>query len=84
MVAGVAIIAVIQCHLTGADPGLAIGYALGVTSKLSGSASGFTEIERELVAVERCGLYTLTREKGSSSRGALTVRGSSLLCSRWL
>ena len=53
VVAGVAIIAVIQRHITGADPGqvgLAISYALGVTSKLSGLVNSLTEIERELVA----------------------------------
>ena len=57
VMAGVAIIAVIQRHIIGADPGqvgLAISFALGITSKLSGLVSSFTEIERELVAVERC------------------------------
>ena len=37
--------------------GLAISYALGITGKLSGLVSSFTETERELVAVERCGQY---------------------------
>lgn len=39
VVAGVAIIAVIQHHIAGADPGLAglaISYVLGITGKLSG------------------------------------------------
>ena len=34
--------------------GLAISYALGITGKLSGLVSSFTETEKELVAVERC------------------------------
>ena len=37
--------------------GLAISYALGITGKLSGLVSSFTETERELVAVERCGQH---------------------------
>jgi hypothetical protein len=32
-------------------------YALGITSRLSGLVSSFTETERELVAVERCTHY---------------------------
>jgi hypothetical protein len=42
------------------DPGLvglAISYALGITSKLSELVSTFAETERELVAVERCCQY---------------------------
>ena len=34
--------------------GLAISYALGITGKLSGLVSSFTETEKEFVAVERC------------------------------
>ena len=37
--------------------GLAISYALGITSKLSGLVTTFTETEREMVAVERCQQY---------------------------
>ena len=37
--------------------GLAISYALGITGKLSGLVSSFTETEKELVAVERCVQY---------------------------
>ena len=37
--------------------GLAISYALGITGRLSGLVSSFTETERELVAVERCVQY---------------------------
>ena len=37
--------------------GLAISYALGITGKLSGLVSAFTETEREFVAVERCKQY---------------------------
>ena len=56
VVAGVAIIAVIQHHIAGADPGLvglAISYALGITGKLSGLVSSFTETERELVSIDQ-------------------------------
>ncbi len=57
---GIAIISVIQ-HQTGSiSPGLvglAISYALGVTGKLSGLVSAFTETEKEFVAVERCKQY---------------------------
>lgn len=57
----------------GADPGLiglAISYALGVTSKLSGLVSTFTETERELVAVERVSQYikTVQSENRSSTK----------------
>ena len=31
-----------------------MSYALGITGKLSGLVSSFTETEKELVAVERC------------------------------
>ena len=34
-----------------------ISYALGITSKLSGLVTTFTETEREMVAVERCQQY---------------------------
>ena len=37
--------------------GLAISYALGINSKLSGLVTAFTETEKELVAVERCFQY---------------------------
>merc|ERR1719192_1762444 len=74
VVAGVALIAVIQHHITGADPGmvgLAISYALGITGKLSGLVSSFTETERELVAVERCGQY-IDQVRPEHSRGSIT------------
>merc|ERR1719192_2535362 len=74
VVAGVALIAVIQHHITGADPGmvgLAISYALGITGKLSGLVSSFTETERELVAVERCGQY-IEQVRPEQSRGSIT------------
>jgi len=61
VVTGIAIIAVIEHKMpNGVSPGLvglAISYALGVTSKLSGLVSAFTETEREMVAVERCHQY---------------------------
>ena len=74
VVAGVAIIAVIQHHLVGADPGmvgLAISYALGITGKLSGLVSSFTETERELVSVERCGQY-IEQIRPEQTRGSIT------------
>jgi ATP-binding cassette, subfamily C (CFTR/MRP), member 10 len=37
--------------------GLAISYALSVTSLLSGVINAFTETEREMIAVERVGEY---------------------------
>lgn len=60
VVTGIAVIAVIEHHASGISPGLvglAISYALGITSKLSGLVSAFTETERELVAVERCSQF---------------------------
>lgn len=45
------------------DPGyvgLAISYALGITSRLSDLVKTFTETEKELVAVERCLQYVDT------------------------
>ena len=74
VVAGVAIIAVIQNHIAGADPGLvglAISYALGITGKLSGLVSSFTETERELVAVERCGQY-IDQIRPEQQQGSIT------------
>ena len=61
VVTGIAIIAVIEHKMpNGVSPGLvglAISYALGITSKLSGLVGAFTETEREMVAVERCHQY---------------------------
>ena len=57
---GIAILAVIQHGSQSVSPGLvglAISYALGITGKLSGLVSAFTETEREFVAVERCKQY---------------------------
>ena len=69
-----AIIVVIQHHITGADPGqVAFSYALGITSKLSGLVSSLTEIERELVAVERCGLYVyIDQRTAEQQQGNIT------------
>eukprot|EP00092_Neocalanus_flemingeri_P010518 GFUD01011332.1.p1 GENE.GFUD01011332.1~~GFUD01011332.1.p1 ORF type:complete len:1535 (+),score=298.00 GFUD01011332.1:327-4607(+) len=74
VVAGVAIIAVIEHHIQGADPGLvglAISYALGITGKLSGLVSSFTETEKELVAVERCVQY-IEQIKPEQVKGSIT------------
>ena len=60
VVTSIAIISVIQHKSGSVSPGLvglAISYALGVTGKLSGLVSAFTETEREFVAVERCKQY---------------------------
>ena len=60
VVTGIAVISVIQHQSGSISPGLvglAISYALGVTGKLSGLVSAFTETEREFVAVERCKQY---------------------------
>lgn len=60
VVTGLALIAVIEHETTAISPGLvglAISYALGITGKLSGLVSAFTETEREFVAVERCKQY---------------------------
>jgi len=74
VVAGVAIIAVIEHNLSVADPGLvglAMSYALGITGKLSGLVSSFTETEKELVAVERCVQY-LENVPSEKSCGSIT------------
>jgi len=92
VVAGVAVIAVIQHHVVGADPGmigLAISYALGITGKLSGLVGSFTETEKELVAVERCSQYiknipiennrgTATSPYNWPSEGVVSMRNVSL------
>lgn len=60
LLAGVSIIAVLQHQYDIADPGLiglAITYALSVTSLLSGVVNAFTETERELIAIERVKQY---------------------------
>jgi len=60
VVVAIAFIAVVQHDSKTIDPGLvglAISYALGITSKLSELVSTFAETERELVAVERCCQY---------------------------
>ncbi|KAK5643745.1 hypothetical protein RI129_007590 [Pyrocoelia pectoralis] len=60
MVSGVGFIGVIQHQFDVANPGLvglAISYALSVTSLLSGVINSFTETEREMIAVERVSQY---------------------------
>lgn len=60
IISGVGVIAVIQHQFDSADPGivgLAIAYALSVTSMLGGVVNAFTETEREMVAVERVNQY---------------------------
>lgn len=60
IISGVGMIAVIQHQFNVADPGivgLAIAYALSVTSMLGGVVNAFTETEREMVAVERVHQY---------------------------
>lgn len=60
MVTGVGIFAVVQHHLHTVDPGLvglAISYALSVTSVLSGVVTSFVETEKEMVSVERVHNY---------------------------
>jgi ATP-binding cassette subfamily C (CFTR/MRP) protein 10 len=57
VISGIAGIAIVEHHFAAIDPGfvgLAISYALGITGKLSGLVSSFTETEKQLVAVERC------------------------------
>ena len=74
VVTGVAVIAVIEHHIAGANPGLvglAISYALGITGKLSGLVSSFTETEKELVAVERVGQY-LDQIKQENNKATVT------------
>ncbi|EDV28182.1 uncharacterized protein TRIADDRAFT_21627 [Trichoplax adhaerens] len=60
MVTAVGFIAVIQHHFQTVDPGLiglAISYALSVTSQLSGVLTAFTETEKEMISVERAKQY---------------------------
>lgn len=61
VVTGIAIIAVIEHHaahpISAGLVGLAMSYALGITSKLSSLVQTFTETEREMVAVERVKQY---------------------------
>ncbi|KAJ8730790.1 hypothetical protein PYW08_002203 [Mythimna loreyi] len=65
VVAAAALLAVLQRTLHAADPGLiglAISYALSMTSMLSNLLNSFTETEREMIAVERVGEYIRTVE----------------------
>ncbi|XP_026752373.2 uncharacterized protein LOC113512651 [Galleria mellonella] len=58
--AAAALLAVLQRAAHAADPGLvglAISYALSMTSMLSNVLNSFTETEREMIAVERIGEY---------------------------
>ncbi|CAG9765420.1 unnamed protein product [Ceutorhynchus assimilis] len=60
IVSGVSFIAVVQHQYDVANAGfigLAISYALSVTSLLSGVVNAFTETEREMIAVERVNQY---------------------------
>ena len=62
VIGGIALIAVLQHHsLNGSVNagylGLALSYALGVSSSISDLVRIFTETEKELVAVERCCEY---------------------------
>ncbi|KAL8565198.1 hypothetical protein ACOMHN_003985 [Nucella lapillus] len=60
IVGSIAFIAVIQHHFQGVDAGLvglALTYALSVTSLLGGVVMFFTETEKELVSVERAQHY---------------------------
>ncbi|KAL4720610.1 hypothetical protein ACJJTC_009260 [Scirpophaga incertulas] len=55
-----ALLAVLQRAMHASDPGLvglAISYALSMTSMLSGVLNTFTETEREMISVERIGEY---------------------------
>ncbi|XP_063242885.1 ATP-binding cassette sub-family C member 10 [Bacillus rossius redtenbacheri] len=61
MVTGIGFIAMLQHQFNVANPGLiglAISYALSVTSILNGLVNAFTETEKEMVAVERVCQYT--------------------------
>ncbi|XP_054723958.1 ATP-binding cassette sub-family C member 10-like [Uloborus diversus] len=56
IVTGVALIAMWQNQLGGVDAGLvglALSYALSITSLLNGTVTAFTETEKEIVSVER-------------------------------
>lgn len=60
LLAGVCLMAVLQHQFDVADPGLiglAITYALSVTTLLSGVVNVFTETEREMISVERIKQY---------------------------
>ncbi|XP_077991202.1 ATP-binding cassette sub-family C member 10-like [Glandiceps talaboti] len=60
IVTGVAFIAVLEHHLQSVNPGLvglALSYALSITSLLSGVVTMFTETEKEMVSVERTVQY---------------------------
>ncbi|CAH2076394.1 unnamed protein product, partial [Iphiclides podalirius] len=70
-VAAAALLAVLQRALHAADPGLvglAISYALSMTSMLSNVLNAFTETEREMIAVERVGEY-ITQVEGEKLDG---------------
>ena len=45
------------CLVTAGMVGLALSYALSVTSRLSGVITSFTETEKQMVAVERQSYY---------------------------
>ncbi|XP_063822575.1 ATP-binding cassette sub-family C member 10 [Ostrinia nubilalis] len=73
VVAAAAALAVLQRAVHAADPGLvglAISYALSMTSMLSGVLNAFTETEREMIAVERVGEYITQVESETISGDA--------------
>ena len=57
MVAFVSLFSIIESHYSSIDPalvGLALAYALPITSGLQGFITSFTDTEREVVSIERC------------------------------
>ena len=75
MVTGVGIFAVVQHHVHTVDPGLvglAISYALSLTTILSGTVTAFVETEKEMISVESINQYMerVQPESGRTSRTA--------------
>ncbi|XP_061703905.1 ATP-binding cassette sub-family C member 10 [Cydia pomonella] len=94
-VAAAALLAAVQRATHALDPGLvglAISYALSMTSMLSNVLNSFTETEREMIAVERVGEYITQVESekidgepppyGWPSQGVVSFEGVHLNYSR--
>lgn len=81
VIGGVALVAVAGRYLGWSSPelaGLALTYALSLTSLMSGAVRAATETEREMVAVERCREYM---EETPVEEDAAKVSGPSLAAS---
>lgn len=78
LTSGVAFLAVVQHQVRGVSAGfvgLALSYALSVTSLLSSLVTSFTDTEKEMVSMERCDQYIKGLEEERLDGGILPPFG---------